>query len=185
MLVAGIRSGENEEEAREMGGRNAVNEATERLARTGVGSYKALMDNTMALQVRNVRFALGIIDGSLEELRRQVESNRTITRELIGRTEEQRNAFQTLVGGSANAYVSLFFAPFHYFREGSRFATPGDVQNGGNGSLPIENYDKLTVGEVSDKIGGLSGREVRALRSYERRHKNRGELLERLDRSLV
>jgi hypothetical protein len=185
VLVAGIRSGEKKEEAREMGGRNAVNEATQRLARTSVGSYKALMDNTMALQELNVRFALGIIHGSLGQLRRQVESNQTITRGLIERTEEQQNAFQTLVGRSANAYVSLFLAPFHYFREGSRFVTAEDVEGGGNGSLPIENYDKLTVGEVSDKIGGLSGREIRALRSYERRHKNRGELLERLDRSLV
>lgn len=144
------------------------------------------MHNTMALQELNVRFALGIIQGSLGQLRRQVESNQTITRGLIERTEEQQNAFQTLVGGSANAYVmSLFLAPFHYFREGSRFVTAEDVEGGGNGSLPIENYDKLTVGEVSDKIGGLSGRELWALRSYERRHKNRGELLERLDRSLV
>ncbi len=62
---------------------------------------------------------------------------------------------------------------------------PEGFDGGANGSLPIENYDELTLGEVSEKLGDLSGQEIRAVRSYERRHKNRGELLERLDRALV
>ena len=132
-----------------MDGRNAFNEAAEQLARTSVGPYKTLMDNTIALQERNVWFALA------------------------------------LFGGPANAYADLFFAPFHYFQEGSRSMASEGLESGGNGSLPIENYDKLTVGEVSEKLRDLSGRETRAVRSYERRHKNRGELLERLDRALV
>ncbi len=165
--------------------RNAFNEAAERLARTSVGSYKTLMDNTVALQERNVWFVLSIIHGSLGELRRQAESNRAMSRGFFECAEGRQSAFQTLVGESVNTYMDLLFAPFHYLREGPRSMAPDGLESDGNGSLPIENYDKLTVGEVSDKIGGLSGREVRALRSYERRHKNRGELLERLDRSLV
>ncbi|MDP8951743.1 MAG: hypothetical protein M3N18_05820 [Actinomycetota bacterium] len=165
--------------------RNAFNEAAERLARTSVGSYKTLMDNTVALQERNFWFALGILDGSLGELRRQAGSNRAMSRGLTERTEGRQSAFQTLVGGPVNIYMGLLFAPFHYYLEGPRCISPEVMDSGGNGSLPIENYDKLTVGEVSQKLGDLSGREVRAVRSYERRHKNRGELLERLDRALV
>lgn len=164
-----------------MDSRNAFNQAAERLARTSVGSYKTLMDNTVALQERNVWFALGIIDGSLGELRRQAESNRAVSR----RNKGQQSTLQALVGESINTYVDLFFAPFHYFQEGPRSMASGDLKSGGNDNLPIENYDKLTVGEVSEKLGGLSGRETRAVRSYERRHKNRRELLERLDRALV
>jgi len=51
--------------------------------------------------------------------------------------------------------------------------------------LPLENYDEFTAKDVSEKIEDLGALEVQAVRSYERRHKNRGELLERLDRSLV
>ena len=140
---------ENEKEATEMDGRNVANEAMEQLARTTASSYKALMDNTIALQERNVWFTLA------------------------------------LFGGPANAYADLFFAPFHYFREVPRSVASEDLASGGNGGLPIQDYDRLTVGEVSEKLGDLSGQETRAVRSYERRHKNRGELLERLDRALV
>ncbi len=161
--------------------RNGFNEAVERLARTSVGSYRTLMDNTVALQERNVWFALSIIDGSLGELRRQAESNRATGR---GLPEGRQSAFQTLVGGPVNTYMKLLFAPF-YFPEGPRSMVPEGFDGGANGSLPIENYDELTLGEVSEKLGDLSGQEIRAVRSYERRHKNRGELLERLDRALV
>ena len=82
-----------------MGGRNAVNEATERLARTSVGSYKALMDNTMALQERNVRFALGIIHGSLGQLRRQVESNQSITADSSSAPRSSKTPSRRSSGG--------------------------------------------------------------------------------------
>ncbi len=51
--------------------------------------------------------------------------------------------------------------------------------------LPLENYDKLTAEDVSRKIEDLGALGVQAVHSYERRHKNRAELLERLDSSLV
>jgi len=165
-----------------MGSRNAFNEAVERLGRTSVGSYKTLMDNMVALQERNVWFALGIIDGSLGELRQQPESNRVRSR---GLPEVWQSAFQKLVGEPLNTYIDLLSAPFHYSLEGSRSMVPEGFDGGANGSLPIDNYDKLTLGEISEKLGDLSGQDVRAVRSYERRHKNRWELLERFDRALV
>jgi hypothetical protein len=180
--VVGKPSDERKEEAIEMVSRNAFNEAAERWAQTSVGSYKTLMDTTIALQERNVWFALGIIDGSLGELRQQAESNRASGQ---GLPKERQSAFQTLVGGPVNTYMDLLFAPFHYSLEGPRSMMPEGFDGGANGSLPIDNYDKLTLGEISEKLGDLSGQEVRAVRSYERRHKNRGELLERFDRALV
>ena len=165
-----------------MTSRNAFNEVAERWAQTSVGSYKTLMDTTVALQERNVWFALGIIDGSLGELRQQAESNQTTSR---GLPEGRQSALQTLVGGPVNTYMGLLFAPFHHVPEGPRYIGPEGFDGGANSSLPIDNYDKLTLEDVSEKLGDLSGQEVRAVRSYERRHKNRGELLERLDRALV
>lgn len=85
------------------------------------------------------------------------------------------------------AYVSLFFAPLSYLR-GGLSSTVTEVAGSKKdccGELPLENYDELTAEDVSEKIEALGALEVQAVRSYERRHKNRGKLLERLDRSLV
>ena len=52
------------------------------------------------------------------------------------------------------------------------------------GGLPLEGYDELTVEEAKKKTGGLSEEELRKIRSYEKKHKNRKTLLEQLDRKI-
>jgi hypothetical protein len=49
--------------------------------------------------------------------------------------------------------------------------------------LPIDDYDRLTVDEVRRRLRTLGPAEIRRVRSYERRHKNRSTLLEALDRA--
>jgi hypothetical protein len=95
-----------------------VNKAAERLARTTGDSYKAVIDHVVALQERNVRFAQGLVDASIKELRSQAESNRAMTQELVDRAERQRDAFQTLFEESVDAYMDLAYAPFSYYKEG-------------------------------------------------------------------
>jgi uncharacterized protein (TIGR02271 family) len=50
--------------------------------------------------------------------------------------------------------------------------------------MPLESYDDLTVEEAKKKIGGLSEEELKKIRSYEKRHKNRKTLVEQLDRKI-
>jgi uncharacterized protein (TIGR02271 family) len=52
------------------------------------------------------------------------------------------------------------------------------------GGLPLEGYDVLTVEKVKKKIGGLSEEELKKIRSYEKKHKNRKTLVEQLDRKI-
>ena len=85
-----------------------AHEAAERLAETTRDSYQTVVDHAVGLQERNVRFAQGIVDDSIEELRHQVESNRAMTRELVGR--------------SLDAYLDLAYAPFPYYKEGLQAA---------------------------------------------------------------
>jgi len=51
-------------------------------------------------------------------------------------------------------------------------------------ALPLKNYDNLSVEEVEKKIKGLSQKDIRELRDYEKDHKNRKTLMESLDRKL-
>ena len=51
-------------------------------------------------------------------------------------------------------------------------------------NLPIENYDRLTVGQIQARLTGLSAAELRKLRDYEKRHKNRAGVLTRIEGAL-
>ncbi len=95
-----------------------ANKAAERLAETTRDSFGTVLDHAVGLQERNVRFAQGLVDGTIKELRQQAESNRVMTQELVDRAERQRDAFQTLIEESVDAYMDLAYAPFSYYKEG-------------------------------------------------------------------
>jgi len=46
-----------------------ANMAAENLAETTRDSYQTVVDHAVGLQERNVRFAQGVVDGSIKELR--------------------------------------------------------------------------------------------------------------------
>ena len=52
------------------------------------------------------------------------------------------------------------------------------------GNLPLEGYNDLTVEEAKKKIGRLSEGELKKIRSFEKKHKNRKTLVEQLDRKI-
>lgn len=93
-----------------------VGAAAEKLAETTRDSYGVVVDHMAGLQERNVRFAQSVVDESIEEFRRQVESNRALAQELAERTEEQRGAYQQLVNESVDAYMDLLYAPFGFYK---------------------------------------------------------------------
>ncbi|MGB3682336.1 MAG: hypothetical protein WA990_07585, partial [Rubrobacteraceae bacterium] len=67
------------------------------------------MDHTIGLGERNVRFAQGVVDSSAKELRQQAEANRALTQQFVERAENQREAFQTVVEESVDAYMDFVF----------------------------------------------------------------------------
>jgi hypothetical protein len=95
-----------------------ANKAAENLAQTTRESFETVVDHTVGLQERNVRFAQGLVDSSIKELRTQAESNRALTQELVERAERQRDAVQTLFEESVDAYMDLAYAPLAYYKEG-------------------------------------------------------------------
>jgi Domain of unknown function (DUF2382) len=51
-------------------------------------------------------------------------------------------------------------------------------------SLPVAEYNDLTVDEAKKRLSGLSEGELKQLRTYEKKHKNRKTLVRWLDRKL-
>ena len=99
-----------------------MNKAAEKLAQANQDAAQTMMDHTIGLGERNVRFAQGVVDSSVKEIRQQAESNRALTQEFVERAENQREAFQTMVEESVDAYMDLVFAPMSYYKEGLQAA---------------------------------------------------------------
>jgi CRP-like cAMP-binding protein len=87
--------------------------------------------------------------------------------------QEQQQSFQQMTQEVLGSYAQLFNIPLSYAKEGLRSA-----------QFPIEGYDELTVEEVSARLGALSAEDLREVRDYEERTKNRETVLEQLDRRI-
>jgi hypothetical protein len=87
--------------------------------------------------------------------------------------QEQQQSFQQMTQEVLSSYSQLFNIPLSYAQEGLRSAR-----------FPIEGYDELTVDELSARLDGLSSEDLREVRDYEERTKNRETILEQLDRRI-
>jgi hypothetical protein len=87
--------------------------------------------------------------------------------------QQQQQSFQQMTQEVLGSYAQLFNIPLSYAKEGLRSA-----------QFPIEGYEELTVEEVSARLDALSTEELREVRDYEERTKNRETVLEQLDRRI-
>ncbi len=151
-------------------------------------SYKTAMESAFALQERTLEFARGLLEAPAEALRTQTESNRTTLDTLTEQSKRQREALENLVRASTHAYANLLQAPFSYYQEIVEAMTApwtstedGPESQAEDSGLPLEDYDSLTVREVSDQLNELSIEEIRQLRDHEAENKNRQTLMRRFD----
>jgi len=87
--------------------------------------------------------------------------------------QEQQQAFQQMTQEVMSTYAQLFNIPLSYAKQGLRET-----------GFPVDGYDDLNADEISRRIGGLSVEELRVVRDYEERNKNRDTILEQLDRKI-
>jgi hypothetical protein len=87
--------------------------------------------------------------------------------------QQQQQSFQQMTQEVMSTYSELWNIPLSYAKEGIR-----DAQ------FPIEGYDELTVEEVNERLGVLSAEDLREVRDYEERNKNRETILQQLDRRI-
>jgi hypothetical protein len=87
--------------------------------------------------------------------------------------QQQQQSFQQMTQEVMSTYSELFNIPISYAQEGIKDAR-----------FPIEGYDELNVEEVNARLGSLSADDLRVVRDYEERTKNRESVLEQLDRRI-
>ena len=164
-----------------------INEAARKFSEALMESYRATTGRTTSAQQLNAELTQSFFNAVIDNLRAQTGNNREMTQELVDQQRRQLEAAQTIAQESANAYMEFLDSLFFYRRsveETHRDISAEPESNSENqidNDLPLEDYDSLNVREVSDKLDELSVEEIRQLRSYEVRNKNRRTLMDRLN----
>jgi hypothetical protein len=183
-----------------------MGETVETMTRTARDSTWIVTDYVVQAQELNTRFAQRAFETWIEASRRQTELGQLMAQRLFGKAEEQTDAFRSLYGQwvsvpwsfpfSGFPFSGTSYTPRFFQRQGMRLVetatetaqtateTAAGAIPGGNGSFPIENYDELTVDEISGELGNLSAEDLETVRGYEKRNKNRDTLIEQLDRKI-
>src|SRR5215212_7556828 len=102
-----------------------------------------------------------------------MEQAQTQQQSFQQQAQQQQQSFQQMTQEVLGGYSQLFNIPISYAKEGLKDAR-----------FPIEGYDELSVEEVTARLDALSTEELREVRDYEERTKNRETVLEQLDRRI-
>src|SRR5829696_3001637 len=110
------------------------------------------------------------VSGQAEQ---QQQTLQQTAQQWMEQAQQQQQSFQQMTQEVMSTYSQLFNIPISYAKEGLREA-----------QFPIEGYDELTKKEVIARLGALSTEDLREVRDHEERNKNRGKILEQLDRRI-
>jgi hypothetical protein len=186
----------------------AVDEAAARFAETLAESYSIVYEQAAEARERQGRLAKDFSERVLEHLKEQTESGRAASERLADQAMRQREAGRAFAQESVNAYMDFLDTAFSQYREGTQRAA-GSTQEGTRagsqaiadvvgiaanttrdtadiaaGQPPFADYDEMNVEEITEQLEGLSEAELRRVRNYEQRNKNRETLIAEIDRRL-
>jgi len=103
----------------------------------------------------------------------QQQTLQQTAQQWMEQAQQQQQAFQQMTQEVMGSYAQLFNIPLSYAKQGLR-----------ESGFPVEGYDDLNADEISRQISSLSAEELRVVRDYEERNKNRDTVLEQLDRRI-
>src|SRR5918995_68595 len=160
---------------------NRVERAPEEARQEWLGMLQTLAEQIQKQQQNSQQMTQQMMDTYLQLLstpgsylssqaEQQQQTLQQQAQQWMEQAQQQQQAFQQMTQEVLSTVTQLFNIPLSYAQEGLRSA-----------QFPIEGYDQLTVEEVSSRLGGLSAEELRVVRDYEERNKNRDTLLEQLD----
>jgi uncharacterized protein YukE len=166
-----------------------VNEAAEKFVDTLKESYRVVAEQAISMQELNAGLRQNFLNEVMNNLRTQSEANRHMTQRLGEHNQRALRATQTLAQETAALSTDWLNSAVSYSQRGLDRAEKS-VGEGVKGSatrpsevddLPLEHYDLLNAAEIIDRIEPLGVEQIRRLRDYEAKHKNRQTVIERLD----
>ncbi len=80
-------------------------------------NLQAITQTALAAQERTVKFAQNAYSNGVEVLNHQIESTRSLSKELVNQSKHQAEQVQTMAQASWNAYMQLWFSPISYYKQ--------------------------------------------------------------------
>ena len=120
--------------------RTLMQELVEQARKQQVGpeGLQLLVDNTVAAQERNTRFAQSVFENGIEVLKSQVDLTHSLLQELDQQSQKRQAAFQSLAQESLDAYKDFLFAPLAFWQKA--LDTTGSVTQEG-----LKNFQNATL----------------------------------------
>ncbi|HSL01867.1 MAG TPA: hypothetical protein VK869_16135 [Rubrobacteraceae bacterium] len=162
---------------------------------------RATVEYAAEVQEINTEIARKTNEIWLKGLRKQTDLSRKVIHEFLEKAQEQRGV-----------YAEGVFDPFAFWREwthrvqeatrdaeevsartarearesaGEQASRAVEATVPSNGSFPIAGYDEKSVEEISRRLDTLTSEQLRRVKDYERRNKNRETLLQQIDRRIA
>ena len=179
-----------------------LNEAANRFAESLADSYRFVYGQAAESAERQQQRAQEFSELVSSNLREQNEAGRANAQQLSEQAQRQREAYAEFLDSAFSRYragteqatqsaqagvrtLSETTAGLLGTATGAVGATVEGAEQAAEAVVfPIEGYDELNVEEISGRIGELSIEDLRVVREYEERTKNRETVLEQLDRRI-
>jgi hypothetical protein len=101
-----------------------------------------------------------------------------------GRRRRERAANEAPLEATRQGLRLAEEATEQVIRQAEQVIEEADLQAAVLSTLRADNYDELTVAEVSEKLDNLSTEELKKVREFEKRNKNHETLVGRIDRKI-
>ncbi len=153
-------------------------EAFARSARKQQEGFRALAQELMEAYEGFVFSPINYVQEGLRPFQRATEQGLKATRQVV---EQGAEATQQVARQGLRVAEEATERTEEALRQVEEATREAELRTSVLAALETENYDTLTVAEITEKLGDLSTEELKKLREFEKRNKNRESLVERID----
>ena len=158
-------------------------------------SAQAMREYAVEAGEINTEMAKRMTEVWIEGLQKHTQLSQKIAQEFIDKAKEQgrhgaEGFFDRDFPSWWAAYSSSTYDPVAFWRMWAQTVQEAAEERArviestappGNSSLPIPGYDEKKVGEITSRLDALTDEQLRRVRDYERRNKNRETLVREIE----
>jgi hypothetical protein len=167
-----------------------INAAAQQFTDALVAASRATSDRSVAAQKLGTQMTRYFFNSVMNNLRTQAEGTRQVTRRLADQQRRAQEVTREFTQVSANTYMNLLDSISSFYQGGTTRAqrraeeaerSSSEGESPGGDDFPLADYDSLNIRQISERLDELSVEEIRRLRDYEVRNKDRSTLVNRLN----
>jgi hypothetical protein len=148
-------------------------------AESGRAASEQLADQARRQQEAGRAFAQESVNAYVDFLDTAFSQYREGTQRAAGSAQEGARTLSDTTAGLVGTATGAAGAMADTTADATRSAAEAAA-----GQPPIDGYDEMNIGEITSRLDGLSEAELRRVRNYEQRNKNRETLIAQIDRRL-